>query len=241
MRILLLLLTITALAWSGIGNIGVITGNATLKRSSGTLDVTNGMAIEAADEITTSEKSRVQVLLQDDTVVTIGPDSIFVFDAFRFGDEKSSEVKMHMDRGFFRVVTGKIAKLAPERYTVKTASATIGIRGTDFSADVKEESETITCHKGKIKVFIDETFYLVDAGMVFEHTKEKNEIRPLESTPLDEKDEESESDTVKQVMQDDELYDAQIADVTQQEEVGEIIDVETATYIKVPTVGFHDR
>ncbi len=241
MRILLLLLTITALAWSGIGNVGVITGNATLKRSGATLDVTNGMVIEAADEITSLEDSSVQVLLQDDTVVTIGPRSIFTFDAFHFGDEKSSEVKMHMDRGFFRVVTGKIAKLAPERYTVKTASSTIGVRGTDFSADVKELSETITCHKGKIKVFLDETFYLVDAGMVFEHTKEKNEIRVLESTPSDEKDKERESSAVKQVMQDDQIYDAQIADVTQQEEIGDIIDIETATYIRVPTVGFHDR
>ncbi len=96
MRIIFFLLTLTAFAWSSIGNVGVIKGNATVMRSSGTLEVTNGMALEIRDEIKTSAKSRLQVILKDDTVVTIGPNSTFIFDDYNFGTKDNSVVKMRI-------------------------------------------------------------------------------------------------------------------------------------------------
>ena len=112
MRIIFFLLTLTALVWSSIGNVGALKGSATIIRNSNTLDVKNGMVLEVKDKIITSAKSRVQVILKDHTVVTIGPNSTFVFDAYKFGSKDESEVKMHIDRGFFRSVTGEIGKLA---------------------------------------------------------------------------------------------------------------------------------
>ena len=168
MRIFFFFLTLSAFIWSNIGNVGALKGTATVTRSSSTLDIKSGMALKVKDKIITTSGSRVQVILKDNTVVTIGPDSIFVFDAYKFGGKDDSEVKMHIDRGFFRSVTGKIGKLAPERFKVKTVSATIGIRGTDFSALISEGKETITCYKGKLNVSIGGTSYKVDAGMMLE-------------------------------------------------------------------------
>jgi len=177
MRIFFFFLTLTAFLWSNIGNIGALKGTATVTRSSSTLNVKNGMLLKIKDKIITAAKSRVQVILKDNTVVTIGPNSTFVFDAYKLGGKDDSEVKMHIDRGFFRSVTGKIGKLAPERFKVKTASATIGIRGTDFSALISEGKETITCYKGRIIVSIGGTFHNVDAGMILELFDGKVEIK----------------------------------------------------------------
>jgi len=177
MRIFFFFLTLTAFLWSNIGNIGALKGTATVVRSSNTLNVKNGMVLKVKDKIVTTSGSRVQVILKDNTVVTIGPNSTFVFDAYKFGGKNDSEVKMHIDRGFFRSVTGKIGKLAPERFKVKTASATIGIRGTDFSALMSEGKETITCYKGKINVSLDGVSHNVNAGMMLELSDGKAEIK----------------------------------------------------------------
>jgi len=165
MRVLFFVLTLSAFVWSNIGNVAALKGNADILRNNKTLKIKSGMALEIKDKIVTSSQARVQVILKDNTVVTIGPDSSFVFDAYTFGTKANSEVKMHIDHGFFRSVSGKIGKLAPERFKVKTVSATIGIRGTDFGALVSDNKEIISCYRGAITALIDDVSHTIDAGM----------------------------------------------------------------------------
>ncbi len=211
MRISLLLLIFTAFVWSNIGNVGAYKGTATVTRGSSTLNIENGMTLNVKDKITTSKKSQVQVILKDNTVVTIGPKSIFVFDAYIFGGKDDSEVKMHIDRGFFRSVTGKIGKLAPERFKVKTASATIGIRGTDFSARVSENKETISCYHGSINIIFNNASHIVNANMMMELSDGVAELKTLSGKrKIHSIDDESNIEKIKS---------DEIADVTQQERV----------------------
>ena len=232
MRIFFFFLTLTAFLWSNIGNIGALKGTATVVRSSSTLDVKNGMALKVKDKIITTSKSRVQVILKDNTVVTIGPNSIFVFDAYKFGGKDDSEVKMHIDRGFFRSVTGKIGKLAPERFKVKTASATIGIRGTDFSALMSEGKETITCYKGRLNVSIDGILHKVDAGMMMELSDGKAEIKVFSINRG--------LQTVYKKENVDQIKADEISDAAQQE-IQEKIDNLPEVPLEEPTVEFPDR
>lgn len=228
MRIFFFFLTLSAFIWSNIGNVGALKGTATVTRSSSTLDIKSGMALKVKDKIITTSGSRVQVILKDNTVVTIGPNSIFVFDAYKFGGKDDSEVKMHIDRGFFRSVTGKIGKLAPERFKVKTASATIGIRGTDFSALISEGKETITCYKGKLNVSIGGTSHKVDAGMMLEIFDGKAEIKAFSINRG--------LQTVYRKGNIDQIKADEISDVAQQE-----IQKEIETPLETPTVEFPDR
>jgi len=230
MKILFFLLILTVLGWSAIGNIGAFKGKATVTRSSDTFSVKNGMALEVKDKISTSDKSRVQVILKDDTVVTIGPNSTFVFDAYKFGGKDDSEVKMHINRGFFRSVTGKIGKLAPERFKVKTVSATIGIRGTDFSAKVTEQKETISCYKGRLDVLVGKTSHIVEAGMMLKLANGKAEQMPLDHSRAGLR-------KVEQKVQTERIPSAQIADAIQQEALEQVKKLP----LEEPTVEFHDR
>ena len=232
MRIFFFFLTLTAFLWSNIGNIGALKGTATVVRSSSTLDVKNGMALKVKDKIITTSRSLVQVILKDNTVVTIGPNSIFVFDAYKFGGKNDSEVKMHIDRGFFRSVTGKIGKLAPERFKVKTASATIGIRGTDFSALIAEGKETITCYKGRINVSMGDTSHNVDAGMILELFAGKAEIKAFSiNRGLQTVYTKGNIDQIKA----DEISDAAQQDI--QAEISQLPEIP----LEEPTVEFPDR
>lgn len=231
MRIIFLLLTITTFIWSNIGNVGALKGTATIKRNSHTLDVKSGMVLEVKDMIITADRSQVQVTLKDNTVVTIGSNSTFVFDTYQFGSKEESEVKMHIERGFFRSLTGKIGKLAPERFKVKTVSATIGIRGTDFSARVSEQKETILCYKGKITVLIGDITHALDAGMMMELANGEVALKTLLS------------DKKVQVIDKKESIDKiktdEISDATQQEVESIVEKVEIP--LDQPTIEFEDR
>ena len=166
---ILLFLSITIHAFANIGNIMALKGAAEVHKKSNTiLTAKSGMSIDKGDTIVTQNKTRVQVILKDDTIITIGSHSSFGFDDYFFDGSKKSTLSMRMDRGFFRSVTGQIGKIAPERFKVKTSSATIGIRGTDFSVRLQNAIERFKCYSGGIRITFGNTYKDITAGEVFE-------------------------------------------------------------------------
>jgi len=163
MKRILLLLLMTSGLFANIGSIMAMKGSAVVERSGSSVVAKTGLILLQGDSIRTQVKSRVQVMLRDETVVTIGAKSSFSFEEYTL-DGANSKVTMKASRGFFRSVTGKIGKLAPERFKVKTASATIGIRGTDFWGITGGETERVTCNKGAIVIEYDGKTIEVGAG-----------------------------------------------------------------------------
>jgi len=168
MKKIILLLFTTISIFASIGNIMALKGEVTIKHANAEKRAKSGMKVIQGDTIVTADKSRVQVVLKDDTMVTIGSNSSFQFDQYFFDGSKKSMVKMKANRGFFRSVTGKIGKIAPERFTVETSSATIGIRGTDFSVKIKGKRERFKCHRGRISIRIGSQLIELGAGQMFE-------------------------------------------------------------------------
>ncbi len=166
-RLLLVLVFIVSGLLADIGNIMAVKGEAKVLRDGEEIVAVSGLALLRGDNIITQARSRVQVMLKDETVVTIGAKSKFSFDEYLF-DGANSKVAMSSSRGFFRSVTGRIGKLAPQRFKVKTASATIGIRGTDFWGVTGGEREKFTCNRGKIVVKFDGGERVVVAGRFLE-------------------------------------------------------------------------
>ena len=93
--------------------------------------VKSGEQIFIGDRIKSSADGAMQVMLLDETVFTIGPDSDITIDEFVYDPNTGQgKVTANIGKGAFRFITGKVAQAKPENMSVKTPSATIGVRGT---------------------------------------------------------------------------------------------------------------
>ena len=90
-----------------------------------------GMTVFLGDRVTSEDRSRMQVLLLDETVFTVGPQSDLVIDEFVYNPATNAgEITASISKGVFRYVSGKIAKAQPAAVKIKVPNAVIGIRGT---------------------------------------------------------------------------------------------------------------
>jgi len=97
----------------------------------------SGQAIFMGDEVKTDASGHLQILLLDETVFTIGPNSTITIDQFVY-DPKSQkgEIRASIAQGVFRYVSGKIAAKNPDSVKVKLPTASIGFRGTIVGGSV---------------------------------------------------------------------------------------------------------
>jgi hypothetical protein len=86
------------------------------------------------DVIATGPSGEAQVRLLDQTKLVVGPNSRLEIDNFIYsGNGAAQQVSINAVRGAFRFITGHSQKTA---YTIKTPTATIGVRGTEFDFNV---------------------------------------------------------------------------------------------------------
>lgn len=99
-----------------------------------------GEPIYLNDEITTPAGASLQVLLRDQTVFSIGPNSTLVFDEFIFDPTSPDELALtaSVTKGSFKFISGKISKLKPGAMTLKLPNATASVRGTSVVGRVSE-------------------------------------------------------------------------------------------------------
>ncbi len=94
-----------------------------------------GLPLREGDRLTTSEGASAIVKLNDGTRMTVRPNSEIVIQQFQFKENApDNSMVMQLLRGGLRAITGLISKNAPDAARLRTATATIGIRGTDFDA-----------------------------------------------------------------------------------------------------------
>ncbi len=94
-----------------------------------------GLSLKEGDRLTTSEGASAIIKLDDGTRMTVRPNSEMVLQQYSFKENApDNSMLMQLVRGGFRAVTGLISKSSPDAAKVRTSTATIGIRGTDFDA-----------------------------------------------------------------------------------------------------------
>ncbi len=119
------------------GQVKTVTGSATLTRAGQSEPITAGMNLLSGDQVATAADASLGVTLRDDTTLSLGPNARLTLDSFVFdpaADKLGLAARLH--RGTFAVLTGQIARLAPDRTKFSTPSANIGIRGTKFVVKV---------------------------------------------------------------------------------------------------------
>lgn len=130
-----LLLPVNALAKDDAGNVLRVTGRATVTTPQGEISqIKKGTKLASTDIVSTSARSYVRMKMNDSSYIMVRPDSRMMIDDFKFDKRKPAENRSFFSllKGGFRAVTGLIEN--KKKYRYNTAVATIGIRGTDFSA-----------------------------------------------------------------------------------------------------------
>ena len=125
-----------------IGAVGTVTEqlNAppSIQRQKAMLTGTKGTGIEMADAIKTTQ-GKVGITFADNTRVQVNENSRLVIDDFVYDSKsKAGKVSLNMALGTVRYASGAIAHNNPQSVGVRTPSATISVRGTDFTATVDE-------------------------------------------------------------------------------------------------------
>ena len=126
-------------ARADVGQIKVATGQVSVERKGQSLPGRIGLLLESDDVVRTGADSSVGITMRDNSLLSAGPNSILSLERFEF-DPTTDQGRFdaHLRRGTLAVVSGRIAKKAPQAMTVRTPSAVLGVRGTEFVVSVDE-------------------------------------------------------------------------------------------------------
>ncbi len=124
-----------------VGFADYVRGIATIKNGVGKISVlAKGESVSEGDELYTSDNSFAIISFIDQTKVTLRPNTTFKVTEFNYEPEEPEENSgfFSLLRGGFRMVTGLLNKKKPNAMLIKSLTATIGIRGTEFDARLCE-------------------------------------------------------------------------------------------------------
>lgn len=194
--ILSILIMPFALAES-IGDVTLSKGNSVIDRKDGEKDVKveKDLDIFSYDTVKTG-KGQVAIEFLDETRVDITQHSKLIIDDFVYDpNAKTGKLSLKATLGTVRYASGQIAKNSAQNISIKTPTATVSVRGTDFAMTIDEiGSSTIillpSCD-GNGNCFVGEISVESDAGQVimnqaFQATQvDTPESRPLKPIILD--------------------------------------------------------
>ena len=95
-----------------------------------------GDLVDEGDTIATGALAQAQLVMKDEGLIALRPDTRLKIDTYRFSGKAdgSEQGVFGLIKGGFRSITGWIGRANKDNYKVHTATATIGIRGTDHEA-----------------------------------------------------------------------------------------------------------
>jgi len=151
-RAIIALILLSAFAFASIGRISVVNGDVSIERGVKSEKAISNFQLEEKDVIKSKTGATAQLIFNDKTVITVGSNTTFKIEEYLFG-EKNNKARFNVAEGSFKTITGKIAKVAPEKFKIETKTATIGIRGTIFLGNIDPMGVlTIACTKGAIEL-----------------------------------------------------------------------------------------
>ena len=122
-----------------IGRIKVAKGGVTIEREGSAVPATVGTRVQTSDKIRTAADGSVGITLDDDSLLSAGPNSILSLDRYAF-DPTTNQGRFDasLNKGTLAVISGRIAKQSPDAMTVRTPAIILGVRGTTFAVSANE-------------------------------------------------------------------------------------------------------
>ena len=190
-----LLSSLPAFANSDAGSIGEIKGSGVLERNRQVIEGGTGVGVQSMDTAVTA-KGKMRIDFVDDTRVDLTDHSRLLIDEFVYDPANDiGSISLKASLGTVRYASGQIAKRYQQNVKIRTPSATIGVRGTDFIMLVDEIGGTMvtllpscdtngTCIVGEISVESDTGFVIMNQA--FQTTQIKSSYqKPSKPLVLD--------------------------------------------------------
>jgi hypothetical protein len=137
------ILLLAALGFTGsalaadVGLIKVAKGDVQVQRGSAKMPAQVGTGLQTNDIVLTGPDATAGITFTDNSLVSIGPNSVFAIDKYRFDSTTNAgEFEGNLKQGRLAAVSGKMVKQAPESMKIRTPSAIMGVRGTEFVVQV---------------------------------------------------------------------------------------------------------
>jgi hypothetical protein len=122
------------------GRVKVATGAAFIVREGAQTPVQVGQIVYEADGLRTGGDGKIGITLNDDTRLSLGPNSELKLERFMFAPAESGfGLVLKFVKGAATYVSGRIAKLSPDSIRLETPAAIIGVRGTTLAISVMPE------------------------------------------------------------------------------------------------------
>ena len=188
---LALILTTLPARSESIGDVTLSKGNSVIDRKDGEKDVKveKDLDIFSYDTVKTG-KGQVAIEFLDETRVDITQHSKLIIDDFVYDpNAKTGKLSLKATLGTVRYASGQIAKNSAQNISIKTPTATVSVRGTDFAMTIDEiGSSTIillpSCD-GNGNCFVGEISVESDAGQVIlNQAFQATQVDTPESNPL---------------------------------------------------------
>jgi len=123
---------------AAVGKVTEQTGPTEIIRDKKSISANLNTTVEMNDAVSTA-RAKAQLTFEDKTTVKLTEHSKIIIDDFVYDPKKGAgKLGMKMALGTARYASGQIAKNNPQQVAIKTPTASIAVRGTDFSMTVDE-------------------------------------------------------------------------------------------------------
>jgi hypothetical protein len=121
------------------GRLKTASGSAFIVRQGVSIPAQVGQVVFEADAFKTGADGRIGATLNDETRLSLGPNSEVRLNRFVYAPADGRlGLALRIVRGIATYVSGRIAKLAPDSIRLETPEAIIGVRGTRLAIRVTE-------------------------------------------------------------------------------------------------------
>jgi hypothetical protein len=174
--------------FAAVGKVTEQTGPTEIVRNKNSISAKVGSGVEMNDTIVTA-KAKAKLTFEDNTTVNITEQSKLVVDDFVYDPKKGTgKLAMKVVMGTARYASGQIAKTNPQQVAVNTPTATVAVRGTDFSMTVDELGRSLimllpSCDEKKKTCVTGAISVKNDAGEVFMNEPYQTTLVASLSTP----------------------------------------------------------
>jgi hypothetical protein len=145
-------LSSVAIASQVVGEVTLTIGKSKIERSTQEAEPQKGGSVQEGDVIRTSDNGHVHIRFIDGARVSVRPNSVFRIHEFKYSpaDPAASVVRLSLDSGEARSISGAAAQAAKERFRLNTPLVAIGVKGTDFVTQVSKDVIRVTVNQGAI-------------------------------------------------------------------------------------------